>query len=56
MQDDILIAMRVMAWERAKGELLSILHTYFGGHPKFDAADEAINTFIKQIENNGIVE
>jgi hypothetical protein len=49
--------LRAQAWERAKGELRSMLHTFhaieaaqFDG--KFDALDSEISKFISKIEDD----
>ena len=59
---DLAIAMRHMAWERAKGELRSTLHTYWTeydtqGNPidndnGFDLMNKKIEAFIKDFENH----
>jgi hypothetical protein len=53
--DNVLDAIRRMAWQRAKGELLSILETYYTPHGQvssFDATSERIEKFIKDFEDN----
>lgn len=47
--------MRNMAWERAKGELESILCTYYG-NDNYDKFEEKLNEFVKYIEDWGIQE
>lgn len=49
-------AMRSMAWERAKGELRSMLQTYWDEHDKFNAMAEEIILFISKVEDNGLQE
>ncbi len=47
--------MRAMAWERAKGELRSMLVTYNNGPGignKFHDMDFAMQEFIKEVEDN----
>ena len=48
--------MRTMAWERAKGELQALLHTYWGLSEKedkeFDFMEMTIEEFIKRVEDN----
>lgn len=54
MDDKILKTMRYMAWNRAKGELQSMLDTYWSGsHEKFNAMKKAIDEFIVDVEDNG---
>lgn len=45
--------MRWMAWERAKGELLSMLQTYTGEQEQFLELEKTINAFIADVEDNG---
>lgn len=45
--------LRYMAWERAKGELKSMLQTYVNEQEEFDILKEAIDNFIKDIEGYG---
>lgn len=44
---------RLMAWERAKGELKSMLQTYVGEQEQYYKLKKAINDFIKDVEDNG---
>jgi hypothetical protein len=53
--DKVLETLKMQAWERAKGELLSLLHTYHSeGDPKvaanFKRAKEKIDAFIVDFE------
>ena len=53
MDDKILKTMRYMAWNRAKGELQSMLDTYWtGSYEKFNAMKKAIDEFIVDVEDN----
>ena len=47
--------LRYMAWQRAKGELRSMLSTYTGScdDAKIDALREAVEAFIEDVEGNG---
>jgi hypothetical protein len=45
--------LRYMAWERAKGELRSMLQTYVNDQEKFDILKKTIERFIKDVEDNG---
>lgn len=60
MSDEKVIrTLRGMAWERAKGELQSILQTYWDGHSKddkFKAMDAAVEKFISEVQDNGLAE
>ena len=47
---------RQMAWERAKGELRSILVIYIKDMERYRQAQKKIEGFIKDIEENGIIE
>lgn len=45
---------RLMAWERAKGELNSMLQTHLGGEQEqYDRLKKAITDFVKDVEDNG---
>lgn len=48
--------MRHMAWERAKGELRAMLHTFWSDGPQYNELKEAINDFIVQVEDDGLHE
>ena len=52
MESKELKAMRYMAWERTKGELNSMLVTYWGQVEKYDRLSQAINDFINDIEHS----
>ena len=47
------IFLRAMAWERAKGELRSMLHTHINDKDKFDTLSDTIEDFINDVEQNG---
>jgi hypothetical protein len=49
--------LRLMAWERAKGELHSILQTYWDEDydEGFEDMRKAVNAFIKKVEDDGLV-
>lgn len=53
---NILASMRTMAWERAKGELRSMLETYYGDMDRFQAMEKALEDFIKDVEDNALQE
>lgn len=48
--------MRQMAWERAKGELNSMLVTYVNDNDSYKKLSEAIKKFIKNVEDNALQE
>ena len=55
--DDVVFVLRAMAWERAKGELSSMLNTYFpeyDGNKRvdtgFDRVSQIVEEFIKEID------
>jgi hypothetical protein len=53
----ILQATRLIAWERAKAELYSMLHTFYLEEDKqFEKLADEINHFIKHIEDTGLHE
>ena len=43
--------LRLMAWERAKGELRSMLHTFYDEQEEFEVHRSKINDFISAIED-----
>lgn len=52
MDEKILKTMRYMAWERAKGELNSMLETYWHDTEKYNTIRKAIFEFIEDVEGN----
>jgi hypothetical protein len=52
MIDRVILNLRAQAWERAKGELNSMLHTYWNGDGKFKDFDAALKEFIEKVEDN----
>ena len=57
MDDSMVIRnLRHMAWERAKGELRSMLHTFWDSDKEFSALHDEIGKFIKTVEDNGLHE
>ena len=53
---DMLGVQRAMAWERAKGELNSILATYTGDTARFERMSEFVETFVAEVEDEGLPE
>jgi hypothetical protein len=49
------VILRKMAWERAKGELHSILTTYIGNY-NYSEMKVAIDQFIENVEENGLTD
>lgn len=47
--------MRRMAWERAKGELASMLQASFENN-NYTSLDDSIRDFIEEVEDNGLHE
>jgi len=65
MESESLRAMRSMAWERAKGELKSMLWTFYPEYApgngkivssKFDELEKRIGRFIQVVEDSGLQE
>lgn len=60
MSDENLIRLlRGQAWERAKGELNSMLRTYHSSHSstsegQFEAASRLFDKFISEVEDHGL--
>lgn len=60
-RDEYLQSLRLMAWERAKGELNSIGHAAYtaGDKSREDAMDRylsLLNDFIRAVEDDGLIE
>lgn len=53
----IIWTLRTQAWERAKGELRSMMHTFWGdgyaNQGQYDCLDEAVEKFVKDVEDHG---
>jgi len=53
-------ALRTMAWERTKGEIRGILHTYNSRHYEpngaFFGINKAFREFVAKVEDNGWLE
>jgi hypothetical protein len=54
--EDLRGLMRAMAWERAKGELESMLATFSGDKSRFDALDILVTEFVAEVEAGGLFE
>lgn len=54
--DELAATLRGMAWERAKGELQSALRTFYGRREQFEALSQVIDSFVKQVEDEGLIE
>lgn len=52
----VLRTLRTMAWSRAKGELQSMLETYWEEAGRFDDMQAAIEYFVDTVESNGLQE
>ena len=55
----LMSALRTMAWERAKGELRSMLHTFYSGSDcgeQFNLLRAEIDKFIGHIEDHALQE
>lgn len=52
MDPQLLQILRAMAWERAKGELMSMLQTHVNDKEKYDILKKAIKDFIRDVEDN----
>lgn len=48
--------LRAMAWQRAKGELLSIMETYVEEGRKSVDMSKAFMRFVEEVESKGLVE
>lgn len=55
-QNNVIKTMRYMAWERAKGELASVLQTYWNEEENYHKMRDAIKEFETLVEYNGLQE
>lgn len=55
-EQTVIRTLRAMAWQRAKGELASIMQTYWAEYEKFKSFDALVDKFIKEVEDEGYVE
>lgn len=59
-EENILRALRSQAWERAKGEMRSVMHTFFGvasARPgQFEEYSKVMAEFVHTVESEGLVE
>lgn len=55
MEEIIIKMMRAQAWEKAKGELHSILQTYCRNE-NFYLMKKEVDEFIKKVEYGGLIE
>jgi len=55
-EDRVIRNMRHMAWERAKGEMKSMLHTFWDEEEKFEDFDARVKDFINTVESDGLHE
>lgn len=52
-QERVLSVLRLQAWERAKGELQALLHSYYPTYSDpYDTAESLISKFIADFEAN----
>ena len=56
MKEHIEQMLRTQAWERAKGELQSMLHTFYDSGGRFEKLNEVIANFIAEVEDNALHE
>lgn len=56
IHDRFLKTMRIQAWEKAKGELNAMMHTFWGGDDGFGPLDKVVRQFIKKVEDEGLAE
>ncbi len=56
-EERVIRNLRNMAWERAKGELKSMKHTFWESNTdQYDSLNSKIEQFIENIEINGLHE
>lgn len=49
------VMLRHLSWERAKGELRGMLHTYWGERSDYEKARELIEAFISEMESRAVI-
>ena len=49
------LTLRHMNWERTKGELYGILHTYWNERGDYEKIKELIETFISDVEGSAVI-
>lgn len=52
----VIKTLRMQSWERAKGELHSLLATFWGDTENFDMLSDEVEKLIKLIDDNGLAE
>ena len=61
-EDKILRTLRAQAWERAKGELMAVMQTYWYGNSDseeespYHQMDRVRKEFVEHVEGNGLAE
>lgn len=55
-EERIIRNMRNMAWERAKGEMRSMLHTYWDDGERYEQIEKEMAEFINSVEDQGLHE
>lgn len=55
-EDKTIRTLRTQAWERAKGEMNSMLHTFWNENEQCEALQSAIDEFIEKVEENALQE
>lgn len=56
IDDRAIKTLRAMAWARAKGELNSVLQTFWDDDKKFPPFYEAVKELIQKVEDEGLAE
>lgn len=52
----VIRVMRAQAWQRAKGELMSILETYWKETEQFERMSDLTQQFISAVQDEGLAE
>ena len=56
-EDTVLRTMRQIAWERAKGEMNAMMHTFWGSeNSNYDELQNEVDRFVEKIESEGLHE
>jgi acyl-coenzyme A synthetase/AMP-(fatty) acid ligase len=54
--NNVISNLRHMAWERAKGELRSMLHTFWNDHDRYEELMNEVEGMIHTVEHRGLHE
>jgi hypothetical protein len=56
MGEKMIRTLRTQAWERAKGELNAMMHTYWSEEEQASDMQDALDEFVQKVEDNALQE